>query len=137
MVLFNRFYHTDIDIDKLEYTAGHVLSHESELANSLRWIGIASGAVGRIDYAASGGVTSGRDIVKSILVGASAVEVCSALYKEGAKAIYPMLEAMRDWMALHGYETVGQFKGMMAAKDPEQVNAFERTQFMKYFGEKK
>ena len=48
-----------------------------------------------------------------------------------------MLEAMRDWMALHGYETVGQFKGMMAAKDPEQVNAFERTQFMKYFGEKK
>lgn len=137
VVLFNRFYHTNIDIDKLEYTAGHVLSHESELANSLRWIGIASGAVGRIDYAASGGVTSGRDIVKSILVGASAVEVCSALYKEGAKAIYPMLEAMRDWMALHGYETVGQFKGMMAAKDPEQVNAFERTQFMKYFGEKK
>ena len=55
VVLFNRFYHTDIDIDKLEYTAGHVLSHESELANSLRWIGIASGAVGRIDYAASGG----------------------------------------------------------------------------------
>lgn len=137
VVLFNRFYQTDIDIDRLEYTAGHVLSHASELAQALRWTGIASAAVKRLDYAASGGVADGAAIVKCLLAGASAVEVCSVLYEKGPGAILPMLEEVRDWMARHHYEGIGQFKGMMRARDPEHVNAFERTQFMKYFGEKK
>lgn len=137
VVLFNRFYHTDIDIDKLTYTSGPILSHSSELSNALRWIAIASGRVSRIDYAASGGVTSGRDIVKCILSGASAVEVCSVLFEQGNKAIMPMLIEVRNWMIEHGYESIGQFKGMLSARDLHSVNAFERTQFLKFFGEKK
>ncbi len=137
VVLFNRFYHTDIDIDKLEYTAGHVLSHESELANSLRWIGVASAAVKKLDYAASGGVADGAAIVKSLLVGASAVEVCSAIYEKGNGAIRTMLEQVGDWMSRRGYDSIGQFKGMMCARDWEHVNVFERTQFLKYFAERK
>lgn len=137
VVLFNRFYHTDIDIDKLEYTSGHVLSHESELAHALRWIGISSALVNRLDYAASGGIADGKAIIKSLLVGASAVEICSVLYQKGNQAIPPMLEEVCNWMDKHGYTNIEQFKGKMRAHDPEHVNAFERTQFMKYFGEKK
>lgn len=136
VVLFNRFYHTDIDINKLEYTAGHVLSHESELANSLRWTAIASALVKEPDYAVSCGVTDGRAIVKSLLCGASAVEACSILYRDGNAAIGPMLQFVSDWMSQKGYESVEQFKGLMRARDPEHINAFERTQFIKYFGEK-
>lgn len=137
VVLFNRFYHTDINIEKLEYTAGHVLSHASELANALRWIGISSASVKQLDYAASGGVFDGAAIVKCLLVGASAVEVCSALYEKGNGIIKTMLEQVEDWMTRQGYESVRQFKGMMRARDPEHVNVFERTQFLKYFSEKK
>ena len=137
VVLFNRFYHTDIDIEKMEYTAGHVLSHESELANSLRWIGVASASVKQIDYAASGGVVDGASIVKCLLVGASAVEVCSVLYEKGNGVIKTMLSQMDEWMTRRGYESVGQFQGLMRARDPERVNVFERTQFLKYFCEKK
>lgn len=137
VVLFNRSYHTDIDIEKLEYTAGHVLSHASELANALRWIGVSSASVKQMDYAASGGVVDGASIVKCLLVGASAVEVCSALYEKGNGIIKTMLDDVEAWMTRRGYDSVGQFKGMMRARDPEHVNVFERTQFLKYFGEKK
>lgn len=137
VVLFNRFYHTDIDIDRLEYTSGHVFSHESELAHALRWTGIASAAVKRLDYAASGGVADGAAIVKSLLAGASAVEVCSVLYQKGPDAVQSMLGKVCDWMTRHDYESIDRFRGLMRVRDPEHVNAFERTQFMKYFGEKK
>lgn len=137
VVLFNRFYHTDIDVDKMEYTSGHVLSHESELSNSLRWIGISSTAVPRMNYVASGGINNGKAIVKAILVGASAVEVCSVIYEKGNNVISSMLKEICEWMDAHGYENIGQFKGKMKARDTENVNVFERTQFLKYFGEKK
>lgn len=137
VVLFNRFYHTDIDVDKMEYTSGHVLSHESELSNSLRWIGISSTAVPRMNYVASGGINNGKAIVKAILVGASAVEVCSVIYEKGNNVIGSMLKEICEWMDAHGYENIGQFKGKMKARDTENVNVFERTQFLKYFGEKK
>ena len=137
VVLFNRFYHTDIDVDKMEYTSGHVLSHESELSNSLRWIGISSTAVPRMNYVASGGINNGKAMVKAILVGASAVEVCSVIYEKGNNVISSMLKETCEWMDAHGYENIEQFKGKMKARDTENVNVFERTQFLKYFGEKK
>ena len=136
IVLFNRLYQTDIDIDTLQYTTGHILSHEHELANALRWTGIASTAVPRADYAASGGITSGRDIVKSLLAGASAVEVCSAIYEKGNNIIGAMLNDVETWMAQKGHSEITQFKGLMRVADLNKTNAFERTQFMKYFGEK-
>ncbi len=136
-VLFNRFYHTDIDVEKMEYTSGHILSHESELSNVLRWIGISSAAVPRMNYVASGGISNGKAIVKAVLAGASAVEVCSAIYEKGNNAIGFMLKETSEWMDAHNYENIEQFKGKMKARDSENVNVFERTQFLKYFGEKK
>ena len=81
VVMFNRFYQPDIDIEKMAQSAGSVFSTDADLSKSLRWIGIASAAVSKLDYAASGGIHAPEGVVKAILAGASAVEICSALYQ--------------------------------------------------------
>ena len=81
VVLFNRFYQPDINIENMEQVSGEVFSTSADLATPLRWIGIASSVVNKIDYAASGGVANPEAVVKAILAGASAVEVCSAIYQ--------------------------------------------------------
>lgn len=136
VVLFNRFYQPDIDVDKMEQTSGAVLSNGSELANSLRWVGIAASQVAGIDYAASGGVRTPKDVVKCILAGASAVEICSTVYQNGSECIKPMLNYLSTWMNDKGVERIGQFKGRLKVKDVQGINTFERTQFLKYYGNK-
>ena len=118
------------------YCSGQILSDGGELANALRWIGLASAAVPAISYAASGGVSTGTDIVKCLLAGASAVEICSALYKDGEKQIETMLKSVQDWMVRHQFKSIDSFRGKMQAKDLEKATVFERTQFLKYFGGK-
>lgn len=130
VVLFNRFYQPDIDIDKVRQSAGQIFSNNSDLGNTLRWIGIASAAVRCIDYAASGGVHNEKDVIKVILAGASAVEICSAVYKGGNEVIKPMLNTLSKWMNDKGYEYISQFKGILNTKDLRGVNTFERTQFL-------
>lgn len=136
VVLFNRFYQPDIDIDKMVQTTGPVFSNGTELANSLRWIGIASSAVENLSYAASGGVHSPQDVIKTILAGASAVEVCSTIYKNGPQTIKSMINFLSTWMNDKGFERIEQFKGKLKVKDIQGVNTFERTQFLKYYGTK-
>jgi dihydroorotate dehydrogenase (fumarate) len=133
VVLFNRPYQPDIDIEKLQYASGDVFSSPSELSNRIRWTGITSLQVPRIDLAISGGVHSGEDIVKSILAGATAVEVCSAIYQGGTPAIQQMLTTLDRWMTRHDMESIAQFKGQMNAQQAGGYTQFERTQFMKYF----
>lgn len=136
VVLFNRFYQPDIDIDKVKQSAGHIFSSSADLGNTLRWIGIASSAVKQLDYAASGGVHTPQDVVKAILSGAAAVEICSTIYENGSEAIKPMLNFLSTWMNDKGYEGVSQFKGVLSMKDLRGVNTFERAQFLKYYGTK-
>lgn len=133
VVLFNRPYQTDIDIERMEYVSGKVLSDESDLSNSLRWTGIASAAVKNISYAVSGGVHSGEAVVKSLLAGASAVEVCSALYMAGEGWIASALDTVAKWQERHGFEGVAGYRGRMNAADAEHVDRLERMQFLKYF----
>ncbi len=136
IVLFNRLYQTDIDIKKLEFISGDVLSSPTDLAASLRWIGISSATVSNIDYASSGGVHSAEAAIKSILVGASAVEICSIIYKTGNQCIRPMLKSIENWMSEKSYESISQFKGLLNAKDVKSSNMYERTQFLRYFSER-
>ena len=133
VVLFNRPYQTDIDIERMEYTSGSVLSHESDLSNSLRWTGIASAAVKNMSFAVSGGVHSGAAVVKSLLAGASAVEVCSALYTHGNGWIAEALDFVSEWQSRHGFDTAEEFGGKLNARDPEHADMLERTQFLKFF----
>ena len=133
VVLFNRFYQPDINIDNLSFTSTNILSSPCELADRLRWTAIASAEVEKLDYAVSGGAHSGKDVVKAILSGASAVELCSVLYEKGNKYVGVMKDEISAWMDKNGYSSIAQFKGKMNANAEGAVNTFERTQFMKYF----
>lgn len=133
VVLFNRFYQPDIDIEKLTHTTGNVFSNEAELGKTLRWIGIASASVKNLDYAASGGVHSAEGMIKAILAGASAIEMCSVIYQKTPAVIQGFLAASEQWMNRKGMESIQQFKGMLNVHDLKGVNTFERTQFLKYF----
>ena len=133
VVLFNRFYQPDINIEKMIQVSGNVFSNEADLSKALRWIGIASAAVNKLDYAASGGIHSPEGIVKAILAGASAVEICSVLYQNSATIIEEYIRFLNLWMDRKGMETISQFKGILNVNDPKGVNTFERTQFLKYF----
>ena len=130
------FLPADINIETKSYSSGEVFSHPSDLANGLRWTAIASAQVPQIDYAISGGVHDGKAMVKAILAGASAVEVCSVIYQKGENFIESMTEELSEWMKKQGYNTISEFKSEMNALSTGESNPFERTQFMKYFSSK-
>jgi dihydroorotate dehydrogenase (fumarate) len=132
IVLFNRFYSPDIDIDQFQITSGHVLSTPGDISLSLRWIAIMSGRLD-CDLAASTGIHDGQAVIKQILAGASAVQVVSAIYKHGGERIAEMLHQLETWMVEHEFDTVDQFRGKMSQDGSENPAAYERVQFMKYF----
>lgn len=133
VVLFNRFYQPNIDVEKMEQTSGEVFSCSADFGRSLRWVGIASAQINKMDYALSGGTHKPEDVVKAILAGASAVEVCSAIYQNTNSFINEANRFLGAWMERKGFERVSQFKGKLNAQDVEGINTFERTQFLKYF----
>ncbi len=132
LVLFNRFYSPDFDLDKMEVTSANVLSSPGDLPVSLRWISIMSGRV-NCDLAASTGVHDGQALIKQILAGASAVQVVSALYRHGTGYIGQMLQTLTSWMEEKGYSSPDEFRGKMAQQASTNPAAYERVQFMKYF----
>ncbi|MBR4995881.1 MAG: dihydroorotate dehydrogenase-like protein [Alistipes sp.] len=134
VVLFNRPYQIDIDVEQMEYRSAKVVSQPSDLVNPLRWVGITAAAVKGLPIALSGGVQSGRDVVKAILAGASAVEVCSAIYREGNGWICSALDAIGQWCSRHGFFSIGEFRARMSASDADNADSLERMQFMRYFG---
>lgn len=110
IVLFNRFYSPDFDIDKLTPTSGFVLSNPGDLALSLRWIAIMSDKVG-CDLAASTGVHDAAALIKQLLAGANAVQVTSALYKNGAEYIGQLHNDLNAWMTRHQFSSIADFRG--------------------------
>ena len=133
VVLFNRFYQPDIDIDNFTFGSTNRMSTEQELADRLRWTAIASATVPQLDYAISGGIHNGKGLIKAILAGACATEICSAIYQNGSETIKAMLNELTEWMNSKGFHTLTQFKAKMNAKAAGEINPFERTQFMKYY----
>jgi dihydroorotate dehydrogenase (fumarate) len=133
VVLFNRMVTFDINIEKLAYAQGNALGQSNDLSEVLRWTGLVSARVPRLDIAASGGVTDGASLVKALLAGASAVEVCSALYWNGAGCIQDMLHFLQEWMERHDYQSVSQFRGLLNARKENALDMFERTQFFKNY----
>jgi dihydroorotate dehydrogenase (fumarate) len=132
IVLFNRFYSPDFDIDTFEVTQGNVLSTPGDLPISLRWIAIMSERVS-CDLAASTGIHDGSAVIKQLLAGARAVQVTSALYKYGAEHISGMLDELKNWMEKHRFSSIDQFRGRLSQSKSSNPAAYERIQFMKYF----
>ena len=134
VVLFNRMASPDFNIDTLKFANAEALGHPSDLYESLRWVGLASERVSALSYAASGGVIDGASLVKALLAGASAVEVCSALYRHGVPQVQEMLAFLSEWMAQHNFKKISDFKGLMNAQKTGSASAFARSQFFKQFG---
>ncbi len=135
LVLFNRHYNLDFDIDKREIRAAHVFSDETEYILPLRWIAITSGKA-ECSLAASTGVHDGRSMVKMILAGASAVEVVSTIYKHGPQRIQKMNQFLTEYMEKHGYNSIEDFRGLMSQDKVKNPAMFERVQFMRYFSDR-
>jgi dihydroorotate dehydrogenase (fumarate) len=132
LVLFNRFYNPDIDIDSLEFTSGAVLSNPSDLYLSLRWIGILSGRSG-CNLGASTGIHDGTSLIKVLLAGANAVEIASTIYINGYDQIQVMLDELENWMTEKKMANIEQFRGVLSQSKTVNPAAYERVQFMKYF----
>jgi len=132
IVLFNRFFSPDIDIENFEIKTTNVFSTPAELAISLRWIAMLSPHV-KCDLAASTGIHDGKAIIKQLLAGAKAVQIASVLYKKGFKEIGSMLEQLENWMERKNFSTISEFNGKMSIEKAANPAAFERVQFMKHF----
>lgn len=132
IVLFNRYYTPDFDIDSFEVTSANVLSHPDDMYQSLRWIAIMSEYVS-CDLGATTGLFNGTSVIKQILAGASAVEIVSAIYKNGPAYINTLLNEIGDWMDKKGFSSIQDFRGKMSQDKSSNPAAYQRIQFMKYF----
>lgn len=130
LVLFNRFYQPDIDLENLEVIPNVMLSTPYANRLPLRWIAILYGRV-NADLAATSGISSAEDVIKMIMAGASATQMFSALIKYGENHIAKVLDDMKKWMEEHEYESIEQMKGSMSHKAVENPAAFERANYMK------
>lgn len=133
VVMFNRFFEPDIDINKMDIVPASVLSQESEKRSVLRWIAMASAQGIKIDISASTGVHSGQDAVKYLLAGAQTVQVCSVLYNKGISHVKTMNNQISDWMNTKGFTKIEDFRGKLNYANYGKPTVFERNQFMKYF----
>jgi dihydroorotate dehydrogenase (fumarate) len=133
VVLFNRFYEPDIDIETLEIISSRVFSTQADIRHSLRWVGIISDKVSKIDIAASTGNHDGKAAIKQILAGAKAVQVCSVLYEKGKEQIGIMNDEIKAWMTKKGFHDLEEFRGKLNYHNISDPSLYERAQFMKYF----
>lgn len=130
LVLFNRLYNFDIDIDALKLISGARFSSPQEISTSLRWISLIAGNVD-CDLASSTGVHDGAGAIKQLLAGASAVQICSTLYLNKMGQIGKMLSQMEEWMGRHGFDSVDQVVGKLSQKQSDRPELFERIQYVK------
>lgn len=130
LVLFNRFYSFDIDVDKQQLAGGNPYSTSSELHLPLRWVALLAGKVD-CDLALTTGIHDGRDLVKALLAGATVGQICSALYRNGIGRISLILQDLENWMQDHGYRRLDDFRGKLSQARSEQPDEFERLQYIK------
>lgn len=133
VVMFNRFYEPDIDINKLEIIPSSIFSNPEERRYVLRWIAMTSAQKLKIDISASTGVASGEDAVRYLLAGAQTVQVCSTLYQNGFIHLPRMNQQISDWMKDKKFSGINDFRGRLNWLNYDNPAVFERTQFMKYF----
>ncbi len=132
IVLFNRSWLPDIDIDHLVVTSGYILSTPSESGNTLRWVSIASGRV-KCDIAAASGIHDGTGLIKQLLAGANVCQIVTTLYINELSQIRKMTTELAEWMSVHEYKSIAEFRGLLCQANSGNPAAWERVQFMKHF----
>ncbi len=129
LVLFNRFYQPDIDIEHLEVVRIN-LSSPADLLLRLRWLALLHGRV-RASLACTGGVHSSSDAIKAVMAGADAVQIVSALLQRGPSYLHTLREGMAHWLEEHGYESLAQMRGSMSLSRCADPKAYERANYMR------
>jgi dihydroorotate dehydrogenase (fumarate) len=130
LVLFNRFYQPDIELETLEVRPNIILSTPQALRLPLTWIAILYGRV-NADLAATSGIHTAQDVLKMLMVGANVTMLCSVLLRHGIEQIKIVEREMHEWMEEHEYESVKQMQGSMSQINCEDPSAFERSQYMR------
>ncbi len=130
IVIFNRFYQPDFDLDALEVKPSLTLSHSDELLLRLHWTAILHGHL-HADIAVTGGVHTVEDVVKSIMAGAKVTMLASALLQNGIGYLRPLRNQLESWLELHEYESIKQMQGSMSQKNVPNPKAFQRANYMK------
>ncbi len=135
IVMFNRFFDPDIDMEKMIIKPANIYSNPSDIYRTLRWIAILANRV-NCDISASTGVHDSDGMIKQLLVGANTVQVASVLYQKGIPYIDTLLTNLDKWMSVNGFETINDFRGKLSQSTSLNPAAFERVQFMKHFAGK-
>jgi dihydroorotate dehydrogenase (fumarate) len=130
LVIFNRFYQPDIDIEELEAAPRLELSNSTELRLRLRWAAILHGRI-KADIAVGGGIHTVEDIIKAIMCGAAVTQVVSSLLKYGPSHIGSLIQGLRHWLEEHEYESVEQMRGSMSLRNCPDPSAFERANYLR------
>ncbi len=130
LVLFNRFYQPDIDIEELEVVTNVLLSTPQAMRLPMRWIAILYGRL-EVDFAATSGVQKGQDVIKMMMAGANVTQVVGALLRHGINHIKVIETDMINWMEANEYESIAQMRGSMSQINCPDQSAFERAQYMK------
>ena len=130
LVLFNRFYQPDIDIEHLDVRSGITLSHSGTNRLALRWISILFGRV-NISMAATGGVHTAADAIKLLMAGADVTMMCSALLKNGPGYLATVLKQLNEWLDKHEYNSIEQLKGSMSQRSVAEPAAYERSLYLR------
>ncbi|MBP7676905.1 MAG: dihydroorotate dehydrogenase-like protein [Thermoanaerobaculia bacterium] len=130
LVLFNRFYQPDIDVESLEVEPTLKLSDSSELNLRLRWLAVVSGRI-RASLAVSGGVHSHLDAVKAVMTGAHAVQVVSAILQQGPDVLRRIREGLTQWLEEHEYDSLEQMRGSMNLLRCPDASMFERANYIR------
>jgi dihydroorotate dehydrogenase (fumarate) len=130
LVLFNRFYQPDFDLENLEVTPRLVLSNSEELRLPLRWVAILYGRLSA-DLAITSGIHTSLDVIKGLMAGARVTMMASELLQKGIGRIGQVLNELVTWLNEHEYESVMQMIGSMSQKNCAEPAAFERANYMK------
>ena len=130
LVLLNRFYQPDIDLEKMEVAPNFTLSTPADMRLPLRWIGILFGQI-RANLAATSGIYQASDVIKMIMAGADVTMLCSALMRHGIQHIQRIEMEIAAWLEQHKYNSLGEIKGIMSQKRCADPGAFERAQYVR------
>ena len=131
IVMFNRFYNPDIDIDTMQMKTGSRYSTEAEFPPLLRWTAIIASQLEDCEISATTGIHNWEEAVKILMAGANTVQLCSVLYKKGLSYISDMLTSIEKWMESKGYDAITDFQGSMESNTDVKEEFYERLQYLK------
>lgn len=137
IVMFNRFYEPDINLNTLELISSEVFSTPADIRRTLRWVGMVASAVPNLEIAASTGIHDGAAVAKQLLAGAQVAQLCSTLYLNGASVVPQMIADIQEFMKKWRFKRIEDFRGRLSYKNIPDPMLYERSQFMKYFSNRK